>query len=348
MTRARSDRAWCAALGAALAVAPCAAVFGAPFQHAFDPAGPQAAAIGAMWHLLLVVCSVVFVVLLAVFLVALLRAPRADAHTAPDLAPLTTADPHARRVIVWAVAVSTFLLLVLVAASVATDRALARLPADGALQIQVTARQWWWHVRYGDAEPSRMFVTANELHIPVGRPVVLTLESADVIHSFWVPNLAGKKDLVPGRTATLRLQADRPGTYRGQCAEFCGTQHARMAFVIVAEAPADYERWAERQRQPAREPADDLQRRGRDVFQQASCPMCHAIQGTLAGGRNGPDLTHLASRGTLAAGTLPNNTGNLAGWIVDPQSVKPGVNMPANVLPPDDLQALLAYLGSLQ
>jgi cytochrome c oxidase subunit 2 len=229
-----------------------------------------------------------------------------------------------------------------------TDRVLAQLRDDRAVRIRVTSHQWWWDARYGGAEAAEMFTTANELHIPVGRPVVLTLESADVIHSFWVPALSGKKDLIPGRTATLRLQADRPGVYRGQCAEFCGTQHAKMALLIVAEPEDDFQRWATRQRQPAREPTDDLQRRGRDVFQQASCAMCHAIHGTRAGGRRAPDLTHLASRRTIAAGTLPNSVGNLAGWIVDPHRIKPGVNMPANALSPDDLHALLAFLRALE
>ena len=332
----------------ALATFAVPAPWARPLQNAFDPAGPQAAHIDTMWRVLLGVCGAVFIAVLIVFALALLRAPRASADTPPDVAALTARQPAAQRVIAGAVALSVALLLMLIGASIFTDRALARLSLGNALHIEVTGRQWWWYARYDDADVSRIFVTANELHIPVGRPILLTLQASDVIHSLWVPNLAGKKDLIPGRTATLLLQADRPGVYRGQCAEFCGTQHARMALVVVAEPPEQYERWAGRQRQPAREPTDDAQRRGRDIFQQASCAMCHAIQGTSAGGSNAPDLTHVAGRMTIAAGTLANNTGNLAGWIVDPHTIKPGVNMPANALAPDDLQALLAYLRSLE
>jgi cytochrome c oxidase subunit 2 len=176
----------------------------------------------------------------------------------------------------------------------------------------------------------------------------VTLRANDVIHSLWVPNLSGKKDLIPGRTATLRLRADKPGSYRGQCAEFCGLEHALMALLVHAVPPSDYEAWAANQRQPAREPVDAVARRGREVFLGTSCTMCHTITGTTAQARLGPDLTHLASRQTIAAGMFPNNRGHLAGWIGDPQALKPGVNMPANTLPPDDLQALLAYLETLR
>jgi cytochrome c oxidase subunit 2 len=178
--------------------------------------------------------------------------------------------------------------------------------------------------------------------------VVVTLRSNDVIHSLWIPNLQGKKDLIPGRTATLRLRADRAGTYRGQCAEFCGLEHALMALLVEAEPNDRFEAWAARQRQPAAEPLDALARRGQEVFLGKSCVMCHTVTGTTANGRLGPDLTHLASRRTIASGMFPNNRGHLAGWIADPQSLKPGVNMPANSLPPDDLQALLAYLETLK
>jgi cytochrome c oxidase subunit 2 len=203
-------------------------------------------------------------------------------------------------------------------------------------------------VRYLDPLPSSSFSTANEIHIPVGQPVELTLRSVDVIHSFWVPNLHGKKDLIPGQVNTLVLQADRPGIFRGQCAEFCGLQHANMALYVVAEPPDEFARWQERQRRPAPEPATDAARRGRDVFMASSCVLCHKIGGTMAGGVAGPDLTHVASRLSLAAGTLPNTRGHRAGWIVDPQMHKPGNNMPPNLLSPGDLQALLSYLDTLR
>jgi cytochrome c oxidase subunit 2 len=169
-----------------------------------------------------------------------------------------------------------------------------------------------------------------------------------VIHSFWVPNLAGKKDLIPGYTQSMWFQADTAGDYRAQCAEFCGLQHAKMALHVIAESPADYRRWVESQRAPAKSPTDSVADRGREVFLTGQCAMCHAITGTSAGSRNGPDLTHLASRRTIAAGTLPNTRGALAGWIVDPQRVKPGTHMPPNQLSPPDLDALLTYLQSLK
>jgi cytochrome c oxidase subunit 2 len=184
--------------------------------------------------------------------------------------------------------------------------------------------------------------------VPVGLPVVLELRSSDVIHSFWVPNLGVKRDMIPGEETSVWFQADSAGVYRGQCAEFCGHQHAKMAVLVIAEPADSFRAWLARQRDTAATPVDSLAQRGQEVFLSTSCVMCHAIQGTPAGSRVGPNLTHLAGRRTLAAGTLPNTRGNLAGWIVDPQRIKPGARMPPNSLEPDDLQALLAYLESLR
>jgi cytochrome c oxidase subunit 2 len=217
-----------------------------------------------------------------------------------------------------------------------------------AFLFRVTAQLWLVHLLYRYSVPPRAPTTANEIHVPVGRPVVLELRSTDVIHSFWPPNLSAKRDLIPGHENSLWLQADAPGEYRGQCAEFCGHQHAKMAFLVVAEPPDSFAGWLARQRDTAATPADSLTRRGQEVFLGSACPMCHAIGGTPAGSRVGPDLTHLGSRRTLAAGTLPNTRGNLAGWIVNPQAIKPGAKMPPNALSPDDLQALLAYLETLR
>jgi cytochrome c oxidase subunit 2 len=203
-------------------------------------------------------------------------------------------------------------------------------------------------VQYLDPVASQRVTTANEIHIPVGRPVVLTLKSHDVIHSLWVPNLAGKKDLIPGHETTLALRADRPGRYRGQCAEFCGYQHGKMGLLVIAEPPETFAAWLEAQRRTPPPPTDPLPQRGQQVFLAGTCAMCHAIQGTSAFGRVAPDLTHIASRPTLAAATLPNRPGYRAGWIVDSQSLKPGNHMPPNPLNPPDLQALLAYLESLK
>ena len=319
-----------------------------PLQDALRPAGIQAEHIGGLWNLTLGLCALVFLLIVAACVAALWIAPRADAGTAPNLDSLARPERRIWRVIGWSTGLATVGLLVLLAADVFTSRALARMPLQDAVNIELVGHMWWWEARYRDADPSREFTTANELHIPAGRPVVVTLRSNDVIHSLWIPNLHGKKDLIPGRTATLRLRADRPGTYRGQCAEFCGIEHAMMALLVEAEPAAAYEAWAARQRRPAAEPADALARRGREVFLSRSCVMCHTVSGTSANAKLGPDLTHLASRRTIASGMFPNNRGHLGGWIADPQSLKPGVNMPPNALPPDDLQALLAYLETLK
>jgi len=214
--------------------------------------------------------------------------------------------------------------------------------------MTIVGHQWWWEIQYEDQQPSRTFTTANEIHVPVGRPVVVELHGGDVIHSLWVPSLAGKRDLIPGRTATLTFQADQPGIYRGQCAEFCGFQHAFMAFEVHAQPPADYEAWRQAQLKPAPEPADGQAQHGKQLFQSIQCAMCHTVQGTIAQAHNAPDLTHFASRRTIAAGTLPNTQANLASWIIDPQKHKPGSNMPSNPLSGEDLNALVAYLETLK
>jgi cytochrome c oxidase subunit II len=318
-------------------------------QSALDPAVPGAARIGDIWWLMLFVCTAVFVAVIVALLWAIARRRR------PPLDALSGAvrpDPERERrmaqVVGASIAVTIAILLVFVVASFQIGRELVAEPTGPVLSIEVTAQRWWWDVRYNDPVPSRSFSTANEIHIPVGRPVRLTLRSIDVIHSFWVPNLQGKKDLIPGQVNALYLQADRPGVFRGQCAEFCGFQHAHMALYVVAEPEHQFARWQEQQRRPAPEPETDQQRKGRDVFMSASCVLCHAINGTSAGGITGPNLTHIASRLSLAAGTLPNTRGHLAGWIIDPQLRKPGNNMPPNLLRPDQLQALLSYLETLR
>jgi cytochrome c oxidase subunit 2 len=313
-----------------------------------NPAGPQAAHIADLWWLTFWVCAVVLVAVLAALAWALWRAPRADASTAPDANPGSAREKKTARHVIAAVALASILLIGLLVASVATDRALAHLPMGDALHVRVTAHQWWWDVTYDDPQPTRIFKTANELHIPVGRPILVTLDSDDVIHSFWVPNLHGKKDLIPGRTATIQFRADKAGEYHGQCAEFCGMQHAFMAFDVVAVPPEQFEAWAEAQRRPAQEPQDAAAQRGRELFLSGSCMLCHAIQGTSANAHKAPDLTHVASRARIAAGRLANTPQDLAAWIADPQKLKPGVNMPAHLLPGEDLNALVAYMRTLK
>jgi cytochrome c oxidase subunit 2 len=291
---------------------------------------------------------VVFVAVVVAMLLAVWRSPRAQADTAADISGLSRVERGPRTAVIAATAVSVIGLTGLLLASIFTDRALAALDLQGAVHLEVVAHQWWWDIHYDDPQPSKAFSTANEMHIPVGRPVIVTLKSDDVIHSFWVPNLHGKRDLIPGYTTSISFRADKAGTYRGQCAEFCGLQHAFMAFTVVAEAPERFAAWAEAQRKPAPEPAEAAQKRGRELFLTGPCVMCHAIAGTTAAARKAPDLTHIATRPTLGAGTIGNNEANLAAWITDPQKIKPGVNMPANPLKPEDLKALVAYLESLE
>jgi cytochrome c oxidase subunit 2 len=261
--------------------------------------------------------------------------------------------PDDQRGVRWILAGGVaFPVVVLVPLFVLTMRSLAAVEArdvEPDLTIEVIGRQYWWEVHYLDDAGNRLFETANEIHIPVGRTVLVRLLSADVIHSFWVPRLAGKLDMIPGKMNQLRIRADEPGEYRGQCAEYCGLQHAKMAFLVVAQPEEEFEAWAVRQALPAAAPADSLAARGRDVFLRSGCAVCHAIRGTPAAVADlGPDLTHVASRRTLAALAIPNNRGHLGGWIADPQAIKPGNLMPAVPLSAADLQALLHYLEGLR
>jgi cytochrome c oxidase subunit 2 len=308
-------------------------------QSIIHPAGIQAERISHLWWVMFGICAFVWAVVAVAALVAIHRGHR-SASTASDL--------QASVAVAAATIVTALTLIGLLTQSVLTGRALDTLRAPDALRIQVTGSQWWWDVQYDDPVPSLRVTTANEIHVPVGRPVAISLLSTDVIHSLWIPNLQGKIDLVPGRLNELWLRADRPGVYRGQCAEYCGAQHAKMALVVVAEAPDAFERWLTANRAPAAAPVTPEQERGKQVVERGPCAMCHNITGTLAGGRTAPDLTHVASRSTLAAGTLPNARGYLAGWIADPQHVKPGNRMPPTGLRDEELQAVLAYLGALK
>jgi cytochrome c oxidase subunit II len=216
-----------------------------------------------------------------------------------------------------------------------------------AFTIEVTGHQWWWQVNYLSDRPSRTFETANEIHIPVGEPIRVELKSDDVIHSFWVPALAGKTDMIPGQTNVTWLEADKPGVYRGQCAEFCGAQHAHMAFVVVASSPADFKAWWNEQLRDAPAPTSAPAVADENAFIQ-KCGVCHTVLGTPAHGVVGPNLSHLMERRTLAAGVLSNNIGNLAGWISDPQAIKPGSEMPQPELTPAKLQRIVAFLKALK
>lgn len=216
-----------------------------------------------------------------------------------------------------------------------------------ALTLEVSGHEWWWGVRYLGDGPGASFSTANEIHIPVGEPVLVKLIGADVIHSFWVPALTGKTETIPGRVNVTWMQADRAGVYRGQCTEYCGAQHAHMAVFVVAQAPTEFEAWRRRQLQTAPAPTTAAATAGEAVF-AAHCASCHAVRGTSAHGDRGPDLTHLMSRQTLAAGLLVNNPGNLSGWISDPQSLKPDARMPTTYLSGPQLTAVRDYLETLK
>jgi len=217
------------------------------------------------------------------------------------------------------------------------------------LRIEVIGKQWWWEVRYVQPGADEHIALANEIRIPVDRPVELVLSSADVIHSFWAPSLAGKVDMIPGRTTRLRIQTSEAGTYRAQCAEYCGGQHALMSLVVVAASPGEFAAWLKRQQQPARVPTEPFMKAGYDAFFKGNCHSCHTVRGTAASGTDGPDLTHVGGRRSLGAGVLDNHVGSMAGWIAGAQDIKPGIQMPSDpVFTGVELRALAAWLGSLE
>jgi cytochrome c oxidase subunit 2 len=231
---------------------------------------------------------------------------------------------------------------------------LTRFPVPGGhdmqhVDIRVIGHQWWWEVKYMRQPADQQFTTANEIHIPVGKAVEIELDAADVIHSFWVPTLHGKVDLIPGQRNYIRIQADKEGTYPGQCAEYCGEQHAHMLLLVVAQPESEYDAWYAQQVNPAGEPTTPEALHGRDVFMGAACAFCHQIRGTEAHGTVAPDLTHLASRERLASNSYANNTANLAAWVTHAQSLKPGAEMPnLTEFNGRDLRALVAFLQQLK
>ncbi|HZQ25687.1 MAG TPA: cytochrome c oxidase subunit II [Terriglobales bacterium] len=316
-------------------------------HSALHAAGPDASNIEWLFW-------VIFFIILAAFILVILGFARAAARTytsAREMLPIVH-DKEGDRRAVWAVGsaitVTVLALFAVLVLSVITGKKVEGLTSKNPVTIQVTGHQWWWEVIYPNAQADQTVTTANEIHVPVGKPVVILTNSADVIHSFWAPSVHGKRDLLPGYSSAFWIQIDQPGRYRGQCAEFCGMQHAHMGFSVIAESDSEFAAWKAQQLKPAPEPTNADAARGREVFLTHACVMCHTIRGTDAGSRIGPDLTHLASRQMIAAETLPNTRGALAGWIIDPQRIKPGNHMAPNPLQPDDLQALLTYLQTLQ
>jgi cytochrome c oxidase subunit II len=300
-------------------------------QSVLHPAGPAAEAVADLWWLMLGLGTAVFVAVMVMTVLAITRRS--------DRPPLGSTPFIVVSGLVVPAAVLVFLLFVALRTTIAV-----REPATD-LTVEVVGHMWWWEVRY----PGHDVVTANEVRIPVGRPVRLEVTTADVIHSFWVPQLHGKIDLIPETVNTFWMQADHVGTYRGQCAEFCGLQHARMAFVVVAEPEEVFDAWLARQVQPAVVATTEQAQHGALVFDAAGCATCHVVRGAFEEATEvGPDLTHFGSRLTIGAATRPNTTGDLMGWVANPQAIKPGNRMPPTYLVPADLHALVAYLESLR
>lgn len=309
---------------------------------ALDPQGPAAESIADLWWIMLGLGVAVFVLVAVLLAVGLFRRGGRSDGGAIGAEPASAA----RWLVGGGVVLPVVVLVVVFAATIESMReAPAEADADGEdLVIEIVGHQWWWEVRY----PEEGFTTANEVHMPVGRPVTFELTSADVIHSFWVPALGGKRDLLPEGMNTLVLQADEPGEHLSACAEFCGLQHALMKLVVVAEPPEQFSAWVADQQEPAAELAGAQARQGRDVFVTQECASCHVVRGAPGTGGDGPDLTHVATRPTLGAGAVSNTPPHLAEWVTDPHAIKAGVAMPSVELTDGELDDLLAYLGSLR
>ncbi|GAO38847.1 putative cytochrome c oxidase subunit II [Sphingomonas changbaiensis NBRC 104936] len=326
MTRARLS-----AVCVGLSTSGCAGV-----QSIAPSAGAHTSAFNSLFVVFLVVCGFFYLLVIGFLGAAILRRRRQGEDGVPALF----------RVWVGLVSLS---LVGLALASWLTDRAMASYGDKGPpVRIRLTANQWWWDVEYLGANPSEAVRTANEVHLPIGRPTLIELQSNDVIHSFWVPNLAGKQDLIPGRTEDIALLPRKIGVFRGQCAEFCGAQHAHMALTVVVEPEAQFRSWWRQQQAEAPAPRTPEQLAGMTYVTTRECATCHAIAGTTASASVAPDLTHIASRKTIAAGTLPMSRGGLYAWIADPQGVKPGAHMPYIGLEARQLDAVVAYLETLK
>jgi cytochrome c oxidase subunit 2 len=318
------------------------------YQSAFANAGVEDRQFLILFTIFLVICGVMYVLVITFLIAGILRRRRAGQANTVETGRHHETDPRLRTGLIgWGALVATGLFALAVASFLA-DRSMAKAAAHEQLSITVTGKQWWWDVQYNASDPSKMLRAANELHIPVGVPTRIILHSDDVIHSFWLPSLTTKQDLIPGRETDITVVPKKVGIYRGQCAEFCGTQHAHMAFVVNVDTYADFIKWWGRQLQSPPPPSTPLAKAGYTVFNQRQCAMCHNVSGTPASGSVGPDLTHLASRRTIAAGTMPMSKGNLYGWVADPQSIKPGTHMPTTGLEPDQLHAVVAYLETLK
>ncbi|MEO7038445.1 MAG: c-type cytochrome [Gemmatimonadaceae bacterium] len=319
------------------------------YLDATGASGAHEATLG-IW---LTVTACVVVTLIAIALVAAMMRHRPASGDSIDGAPGVGSSVRNEihgglRWIYIGLGMTLFVLAATFAGTMATFGAVTHTPRSAAVIMDVTAHQWWWEIRYTDvAHPERSFITANEVHLPIGVPVRVMLHSADVIHSFWLPQIAGKTDVVPGQTNEMWVEARVPGTTRGMCAEYCGLEHAVMALVVTAQPLADFDAWMRDRAANAAVPVAPAAAQGAVVF-AASCGACHAVEGSRALGRVGPDLTHIAARATIGAGALENTPANLRRWIANAPSVKEGARMPAMHLSGQQLDAVVAYLQQLR
>ncbi|MFM0524413.1 cytochrome c oxidase subunit II [Paraburkholderia strydomiana] len=329
------------ALLTALTAAPPAHA-DAPLEYFLHSAGPAATPTMHLGWGLTAMCVAVVVIIAVLLAGALMR------RRPPTAERVLGKEGGGMAWIYIGVGVSTVALLVSLFYTLVTLEAVAQPSLTPSLTITVTAYDWWWKIDYGeDTEPANHFATANEIHIPVGVPVKISLKSADVIHAFWVPRLAGKTQAIPGQVNTQWIEADAPGVYRGQCTQFCGSQHAHMAFDVIAQPQADFDAWRSAQIRQAALPADGQVRDGQKIFMDR-CAGCHAVRGSDAAGAQAPDLTHVGSRQQLAAGTLTNTPTHLLDWIEHAQQIKPDSLMPSFTLNVQDAAALSAYLATLR
>ncbi|MEX2497021.1 MAG: cytochrome c oxidase subunit II [Woeseia sp.] len=321
------------AAGVMLAAAGCQGI-----QSALDPAGPNAREIATLWWAMAAAAALIFALVLGSLLYAVY-----------GRGPMRARIKPMNLIIGGGIILPVVVLTVLVPFNIKVASGVTEPRAENTMTIRVHGRQWWWDVEYDDRASGVRFTTANEIWLPLNEPVEIILTSADVIHSLWFPKLGGKLDLIPGRRNRLMMEADTEGVFRGQCAEFCGVGHAKMALYAVAVTRERFNAWAQDQSSPAREPPDELSRRGADLFAATGCPLCHAVRGHGAWGRVGPDLTHVGSRMTIGAGLIDNTRDNLALWIAHNDVLKRGNRMPDF----DDLSrerrlAIGAYLESLE
>lgn len=308
--------------------------------------GPKARAEATLLWFVLIVSLVVIAIVTALVVIGIVRRHSKLVLGNGEQVPVARTGNGLR----WIYIGTGLSFIVLVATlfwTMITIADIAGPPAAPALTLRITARQWWWKVQYLNPDVSRIVTTANEIHIPAGKPIRIELISTDVIHSFWIPALSGKTDAIPGQTNMQWLEASHPGVYRGQCTEYCGMQHAHMGMFVIAQTPAHFQAWLEKQLQPAPPPASAQAARGEQLFVYR-CGTCHTARGTDAGGMVAPDLTHLMSRRTIAAGTLPTTIATLSGWIANSQAIKPGNHMPVLYLSGPELNDLRSYLKTLK